>query len=359
METRNSLLLTPELFLSEGGIARIMRLYLKALCEIENDGDRVRLLSLNDGLIDSTDLRRYSTKRLVEWHVCARSKALFIRKSLQMGRVSSRIVCGHVAQLPVAWAASLIRPGLSYYLVAHGIEVWEPFSVPEKIALRGARRIFCVSDFTRRRLLELCPLPEGRAVVVYNALDPNLQPESTVPPAEAPPVILSISRLSAADGYKGVNHLIEAMPAVAAAIPGSKLRIVGRGDGLNRLQARAAALNLGKSVEFAGYRSDAELRADFDGSRMFALPSEKEGFGLVYVEAMAHGRPCLGTRSGGIPEVISPETGELVEYGDVPAISAALVRGLTRDWDEQAILARAREFSYLRFRDRVASVLSE
>jgi phosphatidyl-myo-inositol dimannoside synthase len=122
------LLLTPELFANDGGIARILRLYLKALCEMSEEGDSVRFLSLNDRVVDSTDLRRYSGKGLVEWQVCSRSKLRFIRAALRMGMESDRIICGHVAQLPVVWLVSKLRPGLRYYLVAHGIEVWRPFS---------------------------------------------------------------------------------------------------------------------------------------------------------------------------------------------------------------------------------------
>jgi phosphatidylinositol alpha-1,6-mannosyltransferase len=355
----DSLLLTPELFANEGGIARILRLYLKALCELAAMGDSVRLLSLNDSLVDSSDIRKYSNSTFAEWEVCNRSKLRFVAAAFRMGRRSNRIICGHVAQLPVAWAVSKIKPSLSYYLVAHGIEVWRPFSFLERRALKGARRVFCVSEFTRKQLLEHCPLPAGNAVVLSNALDPYLNPESTIAANDAVPTILTISRLSVADGYKGIGHLIAAMPAVSEAIPGARLRVVGRGDGLSRLQAQADKLRLSGIVEFAGYRSDKEIRRDLEQSRLFALPSQKEGFGLVYLEAMAHGRPCLGARSGGVPEVITPETGVLVEYGDIPGIASAIIAALRREWKLEPMLERAKMFSYLRFKERLASLLSE
>ncbi|HEY1793402.1 MAG TPA: glycosyltransferase family 4 protein [Opitutaceae bacterium] len=355
----DALLLAPEIFATDGGIARILRLYLKALCETAGTESRVHLVALNDSLVDSTELRKYSTSRLADWRVCGRSKRDFITTTLRMGRQVDRVVCGHVAQLPVAWAASKLNSRMEYYLVAHGIEVWRPFTLLERRALKGARRIFCVSDYTRQQLLGHCPLPEGRAVVLPNALDPHLAPKVVRPASETAPIILSISRLSIADGYKGINHLIAAIPEVLEAIPEARLRIVGRGDGLVRLQAQVAKLKIGKAVQFTGFRSDQELNEDLDSCRIFALPSRKEGFGLVYLEAMAHGRPCLGARSGGVPEVITPGTGELIEYGDVHAISTALIAGLRRKWDIKAILDRAAEFSYLRFKGRLASLLLE
>jgi phosphatidylinositol alpha-1,6-mannosyltransferase len=270
---------------------------------------------------------------------------------------SDRIICGHVAQLPLAWLVSKLRPRVSYYLVAHGIEVWRPFSFLERRALLGARCIFCVSEFTRQQLLSRCPLLRGKTAVLHNALDPYLDPISPAIANDLPPVILSISRLSIADSYKGIGHLIAALPAVRASIPNVRLRIVGRGDGLRDLQALATKLHLDGAVEFAGFRSDSELREEFENCRLFALPSEKEGFGLVYLEAMAHGRPCLGARSGGVPEVITEETGVLVNYGDVPGIATAIVAALQRQWSVKSLLERVRVFSFENFKGRLASLL--
>jgi len=354
----DSLLLTPDLFTGDGGITRILRLYLKALCEISVTGDAVRVVSLNDRLIDSADLRRYSNGRLAEWEVCSRSKAHFCGAAIRMGLRSNRIVCGHVGQLPIAWAAAKLWRRTPYYLVAHGIEVWRPFSFLERRAIRGARRVLCVSEFTRGQLLENCRIPPERAVILPNALDPRLDTRTPVFAAGPSPVILTVSRLSAADSYKGIDQLIAAMPAVREQVPLARLRIVGRGDGLPALQRLAQDLVLGDAVEFAGYVSDSELHGEFRRCRMFALPSQKEGFGLVYLEAMAHGRPSLGARSGGVPEVITPDTGILAEYGDVPGIAAGLVAALRREWPIEPLLERAHMFSYLRFRERLASFLS-
>jgi len=352
-----SLLMAPDLFAADGGIARMLRLYLKALCELAAEGDSVRFISLNDRTVGTEELRRYSGKALVEWQTCGRSKATFVRSALRMGSASDRIVCGHVAQLPVAWAAAKLRPALSYYLVAHGIEVWRPFSFLERRALAGAKLVLCVSDYTRSQVLERIRIPSQRVVLLPNALDPHMAPAEAAPRSEGPPVILTLSRISLADSYKGIDHLIAAMPAVRTEIPEARLRIVGRGDGLPAMRKLADSLGLDGAVEFAGHRSDAELRRDFEQCSLFALPSQKEGFGLVYLEAMAHGRPCLGARSGGTPEVISADTGVLVNYGDVPAIASAIVGSLRRDWRPELLLERAREFSYLRFKERFASLL--
>ncbi len=356
--TSRTLLVAPEIFASEGGIPRMLQIYLQALGELGRPGHAVRLLALNDSAIDSVDLRRSAPAGLDDWYVSGRNKARFIRAALRLSRDCDRLVCGHVAQLPVAWLAQRLQPRLKYYLVAHGIEVWRPFTLAERVALRSAEKIFCVSDYTRRELVKHCPLPEGKAVVLHNALAPSFAIRPGTPLPQCPPTILTVTRLTYADRYKGVQHLIEAMPAIRGAMPEARLRIVGRGDDLSRLQSLAGKLGQANAVEFLGYINDRQLAIELSLCRLFALPSKKEGFGLVFLEAMAHSRPCLGARAGGIPEVITPESGVLVDYGDVPGIATASIDALRHSWDESAILRRAEEFSYSPFKERLAKLLS-
>jgi glycosyltransferase involved in cell wall biosynthesis len=355
------MLLTPEIFSSTGGIARMLRLYLKALCDLarEHNGG-VRLVSLNDAVLDSSNLRRYANDNLEDWYVCTRDKVRFIRAAMKRSRACRALVCGHVAQLPVAWGARLVNRRLRYYLVAHGIEVWRPFTWVERLALRGAAGILCVSDHTRREILKRCRLREDRVIVLPNALDPYFEIRPGLPFAECPPVILTVSRLIHRDRYKGVEHLIEAMPAVRRAVPAARLRVIGRGDDLPRLQGIAHRLNLigSGAVEFLGYVPDDQLDAQLGSCRVFALPSKNEGFGLVFLEAMARGRPCIGARAGGTPEVITEDTGMLVDYGKVPELAAACAAALRRDWPQEPMLERARSFSYSNFKRRLGSVLN-
>jgi len=355
-----TLLLAPEIFSSVGGIPRILQLYLKALSEIAAErGEGLRLIALNDPVLDTTDVRRYTQGGLDDWLVCGRKKGRFVRGVIRLSPGCDRIVCGHIGQLPVAWAARRLHPRLRYYLVAHGIEVWRPFNLIERLALRGAEKIFCVSEYTRRELLKRCALPEGRTVVLPNALDPYFVIEPGLPIAESPPTILTVTRLTYDDRYKGVEHLIAAMPRVRAAVPEANLRIIGRGDDLRRLQGIARDHGvLDAGVQFLGFASDQQMTAELRSCRLFALPSKKEGFGLVFLEAMAHGRPCLGAEAGGIPEVITPETGVLVEFGNVPALADACIAALGYNWSKEAILDRARHFSYSPFKERLASLLA-
>jgi glycosyltransferase involved in cell wall biosynthesis len=287
-----------------------------------------------------------------------RSRLRFTFRTLLLARGADRLVCGHLGQLPVAWLAKKLNSRLRYHLVAHGIEVWRPFSGLERTALRGAHRILCVSDFTRRELLARCALPAERVVVLPNALDPAFAVAPGQPLETCPPVVVCITRLSFADRYKGVEQLIAALPAVRAEIPGTILRIIGHGDDVARLTALRDSLGLAAAVEFTGFVADQRLEHELRACRLFALPSTREGFGLVFLEAMAHGRPCLAARAGAAPEVVTPETGVLVDADDPASVARGMIDALRRTWDQNQLLARAREFSYSPFKAKLASLLA-
>lgn len=356
------LLLSPELFLAEGGIARIMRLYLKALGEIAGPAGRVDSLVLNDNPGVDPRMARYAGDRLGEQVGCRRGKLRFIRETIRLGRRADVLVCGHLHQLAIARLAKVFNPRLRYYLVAHGIDVWRPYSMMEKQALLGAHRILCISEYTRRQMLRFFPtLPPERLLVVPNTLDPYFAPvrnEQVVNASFATPRILTVARLTTVDTYKGIDTMIEAMPAVRREFPLARLRIVGQGDDLPRLQALVQRLNTGFAVDFLGPLSDEALRAEYTACDLFALPSRKEGFGLVFLEAMTYGKPCLGARAGGIPEVITDDTGQLVEYGNIPDLAAAVADLVRHPRDSEVVRRHAESFAFPAFTRRLATALA-
>ncbi len=356
------LLLSPELFLAEGGIARIIRVYLKALCEICGPDGRVDSLVLNDQLGSDRRLERYSNQHLNRHVACTGSKARFLTQAIKLGRQSDILICGHLHHLPIARLAQLFNPRLRYSLVAHGIEVWRPYNALERRALLGTHRILCVSEFTRRQLFRFLPtLNLAKVVVVPNALDPYFARNSNPPFAGslfAAPRILTVSRLTQADNYKGVDTLIEALPRIRQEYPLARLRVVGQGDDLPRLQALAATLGMAKAVDFTGSVDDETLRAEYETCDLFALPSRKEGFGLVYLEAMANGKACIGARAGGAPEVIDAAVGQLVDYGNISDLAAAVIELTRHPRDSGIVRQRAAAFAFPVFQQRLAAALN-
>jgi len=358
----NALLLSPELFLREGGIARIMRLYLKALCEIAGTDGRIDSLVLNDEPGPEPRLARYTNGQLGEHIGCDRSKLGFIRHTLRLARRTDVVVCAHLHLLPIVWLACKLYPNLKYHLVAHGIEVWRPYTFLERRALLGAERILCVSEYTRRQMLRFCPaLPLRRLIVLPNTLDPYFAPDLNDQTSKAPlgtPRILTVGRLSSDDTYKGFDTLIEAMPLIRQEYPAARLRIVGMGNDQPRLAALAARLGMTDAVDFTGAISDEALRAEYAACDLFALASRKEGFGLVFLEAMTYGKPCIGIRAGGAPEVVNDSVGQLVDYGNLTDLAAAVTDLMRHPRDSGVVRRHADTFAFTSFRHRLAAALT-
>ena len=352
-----TLLITPELLTSNGGIPRIMRLYARALSDMPRESGSFAFLSLGDHTVDSTDLRRYTGDNLSTWAISSGHRGRFIKRALRWAGRFDHVICGHIHLLPVARTMKLLNPRLTYDLVAHGIEVWTKPSLLQRLALRSVRKALCVSDYTRKRLIEVSGLSESKTLVLHNGLDSCFPILETASEPPSPPLVLTVSRLCKSDDYKGIDHLIGAMVLLRKKIPSARLRIIGAGDDMRRLRRLAEKEGLSACVEMPGHVSDADLSRSFAECSAFALPSTGEGFGLVFIEAMAQGRPCLGVTAGGVPEVITKESGVLVAPRDPKAIAEGLDQILTSRWNRQAILARAREFSYGNFKAHLHAAL--
>jgi glycosyltransferase involved in cell wall biosynthesis len=125
---------------------------------------------------------------------------------------------------------------------------------------------------------------------------------------------------------KAMHVLIDATPALLAADPALRVLIVGDGPLRAELEAQAARLGVAHAVRFAGYQED--VVSAYAAMDVFVLPSRDEGFGLVFLEAMAVGVPVVGTRVIGSEDAVDDGvTGLLVPYADSAALAAA-VRGI-------------------------------
>ena len=107
--------------------------------------------------------------------------------------------------------------------------------------------------------------------------------------------------MGAAEKYKGADNLIAALPSVLKAAPDTSLVLVGDGDDRPRLEHLARDLGVSEHAHFLFGLTPEQLFACYANCDIFALPSRGEGFGLVFLEAMAHGKPVIGGAHGGIP----------------------------------------------------------
>jgi glycosyltransferase involved in cell wall biosynthesis len=246
----------------------------------------------------------------------------------------------------------------------HGIEVWTPLSPLRKLPLRQSDLVIAPSEYTLQHLIEEQGVSPEKTRKLRWSLGPEFTPDA-IPcatgsaPEGFPPgrVILTVGRWDAREAYKGVDHLILALPAVLAAAPDVQLVAVGGGTDLPRLTRLAREQNVSSHVHFMQPMPPDMLASAYAACEVFALPSKGEGFGLVFLEAMSHGKPVIGGAHGGTPEIIEDGIGGyLVSYGDVTALTERLI-GLLQDDRRRCAMGAAAfervrsEFTYRRFAD--------
>lgn len=227
----------------------------------------------------------------------------------------------HVNYAVLALYASAGRSRHAAVLM-HADELDIEFTPLKGWALRRMGLAIAVSEYTRRKALRLGVEPP-RARVLLNAVEHA--PAPAAPAMPRGPVVLFVGRMD--ERYKGQRDLLDAMVRLRPHLPALRLVFIGGGQSIPAWQAEAASRGLGACVEFRGRVSDAELAQAYAEATVFAMPSENEGFGLVYAEAMARGLPCIGSTRDAAGEVISDgETGLLVPVGDPAALADAIRR---------------------------------
>ena len=177
-------------------------------------------------------------------------------------------------------------------------------------------------------------LDPDRIRVVPEALDEDVRDRArageVTDVGRRPPVVLSVARQYR---RKDTPTLLRAFRTVLRSVPEARLRVVGDGPELPASRRLASSLGLGDSVTFTGaLPTTAALDAEYRRARVFCLPSRQEGFGIVFLEAMAYGLPIAAARAAAVPEVAPDgETSLLVEPGDADALADVLVRLSTDD----------------------------
>jgi phosphatidylinositol alpha-1,6-mannosyltransferase len=273
------------------------------------------------------------------------------------------------ADIGLVWHLGMLKllPFLRGYrgrtvLFLHGIEIWKPHGWLSRRLLRRVDLFLSNSDYTWERLLTHAPYLRGRPhVTTPLGFGEPLKGSSPLPGSTPSAVVLG--RIAKAEAYKGHRELITAWPKVLAQLPDARLEIVGDGDLRPDLEALVRQANLGDSVQFHGRVSEDVKGRLLAGSRCLALPSRGEGFGIVYLEAMRMGRPCLVSDCDAGREVVNPpESGLSVDVRNPDALSQGIVRLLSdgEDWRNWSAAARRRyeqTYTTARFLQRIRNVI--
>jgi phosphatidyl-myo-inositol dimannoside synthase len=304
------LLLATEIWRKPGGIQHYMKM-LVTIVEMTTDCPKIVTV-----LDRESDLPVGTSGDSVR--CCEGSKWRFfleVCRLVKSRRIHTAIV-GHVALLPVAWFCWQLGWIQNYAVVLHGIEAWRRLPWISRIAARSAVMAIATTHYTAREFCFHNDLAQLKHTVIPLAYTVGGRPRPRKITGDFR--LLTVTRLSSYDVYKGVGTILLAVRRGRELGLNLSLEVIGDGDDRQRLEGVSRSLNISEAVRFRGSVSEILLQEALQEAHVFVLPSKKEGFGIVFAEAMASGLPCIGGNHGGVPEVIEDfESGFLIEYGDV------------------------------------------
>jgi len=274
------------------------------------------------------------------------------------------VVCAHINLLPLALLAKL-RYGAPLVMLIYGIDAWAPQSAPRRALLRHVERFVSISDVTRRKFQSWSRVDAGRITVLPNAI----HPEWYGPGARNPGlvaryglagrvVLMTLGRLVSSERYKGFDEVLDALADLVREDPTLVYLIAGDGSDRDRLERKVRGLGLQEHVRFTGMVAEAEKADHFRLADAYVMPSRGEGFGFVFLEALACGIPVVASKAdGGREAVRNGELGVLVDPEDPEDVKHGIREALRMRRGE--VPPGLGAFYFDRFTVKVADVLRE
>ncbi|MEJ2421199.1 MAG: glycosyltransferase family 4 protein [Acidobacteriota bacterium] len=315
-----------------GGIAQYSRDMAEALCEIPEVGEVVilpRVKRMSTGLLPS----KVTFKQEAlggKWH--------YFRAAVKSFRGGyDLVVCGHIRLLPMAVFAKW-RLRAPMVLMVYGTDVWKPWDRLSKRLISKVDLVWSISRLTWERMKEWSHLPDHRMVLIPNTV--KLSRYGMKPKNEAlvskyqldgRRVLMTLARLPLNVRIKGIDEVLEVLPELVKDMPDLLYMVLGHGQDRFRLEAKAEALGVKDHVLFTGYIEE-ELKADYLRlADAFVMPSRNEGFGFVFLEALACGVPAVASvLDGGREALRNGQLGELVDPGDPESVKKGITAALER-----------------------------
>lgn len=274
------------------------------------------------------------------------------------------IINGHIYHGPLAARlAELFNARLISQL--HGTEIWKPLRKRHLNPLKRSKLVLCVSEDTKARYAAQAGVHEHNAIVLHNTVDPRFTVGDRSSARHAFGLtdefaLLTVSRLDAREGYKGHDRVIRALSRLNAGQRKLVYLIAGEGDDRPRLEMIAKECGVEEQTHFLGKVSVENLPALYRAADLFALPSTGEGFGIVFLEAMACGTPAIGLAVGGSPDALSDVYGRAVPPQDFERELQNLIGQLAATTEtEQSLLSlrTVSKFGHPAFRQRLKEIL--
>ena len=366
----HTLFLTLRVFSATGGIEKVCMVAGKALHDLgmHQPAKTLAVFSMYDQ--DAEVNEKYFPRSLFKGF--GKNKLQFMIAAIQKGRYCDQVILSHANLLMAGFLIKWFSPNTKLVLIAHGIEVWSPLSSWKRHMIGKCDQILAVSNFTRQKLVSIHGIAENKITVLNNCLDPFLEPPLLT--GKSPEllkryglgadnfVLLTITRLASREQYKGYDNVLYALKLLKETNPGIRYLVAGKYDAREkqRLDKLVADLALEQQVIFAGYIPDTELAAHYSIADCYIMPSKKEGFGIVFIEAMYYGKPVIGGNMDGSMDALdNGKLGIPVNPDSIQEIAGSIVKvmGDTTAFipDRQLVMEK---FGYLVYKEHLRELLT-
>ena len=268
-------------------------------------------------------------------------KVKFTGEAIRLGKQCHTVILSHINLASVGVAIKLINPKCRVVLIAHGIEVWRPLFLLKKVLLKKCDKIICVSEYTRNEIIRLHNVQADKCVVINNALDPHMKLPAQLHKPDAllqryslsknNDILFTLARLAGTEQYKGYDQVIKTLGNLKPQFPNLKYVLAGAADveEKQRIEQIIVQYQVEDMVILPGFIDERELTNHFLMADLFVLPSKKEGFGIVFIEAMACGLPVIcGNTDGSIDAVKGGKLGTAINPDDAVELQNEIIKHL-------------------------------
>ncbi len=375
-EPRKILIWAPGITHAKGGI----QTYLRSVCDGLIHLTKHTIIDVHTKL-DTRAGRPEEWPARVRWHAYGEeekfSTARFALGASWTGISSGAdlVICGHVNFSPL-FRHVMRLSSAPKWLLCYGFECWGVRDPAKQDVMRRVDRTVSISRFTRDTMIA-----DGNAIAASAAILPVSFDESRfeINPAAGEAlrgrlgftaqnkVILTVTRLSADEGYKGYDTMIRLMPEILQSEPRARYVLVGKGSDLPRVEKLVEQLGLRERVHLAGFVPDEQIGAYYNMCDVFCMPSHGEGFGIVFLEAMSCGKPVIGGNADGSRDALCDgELGWMVNPKDDREILSTLLDVLAQRaqhplaWQPHMLRDEVRaRYGRAAFERRLAEILRE
>ena len=352
-------------FSKTGGIEQFNKNIIASLHQLNIESDII-------SVYDEQCIDTYTTPKTFKGF--GGNKVKYLLSLWLFARKYNVFIIGHIN---LAWPVYLIKilnPTAKLILIAHGVEVWDTQKRMSLWLLKTTNYILAVSHYTKSRLLNNIPeIEEDKIKILPNAVDPFFEyPIDFVRPDyllkryninENEKILLTIARLSSEEQYKGYDVVINSLKQIINEGYTVKYLIVGKADNieLERINNLIVANGLTESVILTGFIPLSELVDHYLLAEIFVLPSSGEGFGIVFIEALACGLKVIaGNKDGSVDALLNGKLGSLVDPHSPVVLAKEIIHSLNlKVHSNELQLEMKKHFSFPVFKENVLRLFHE